>query len=120
MKPTKQTVYLPINEQSNLTVGAFSAEQDEWNSEVYVNKQESFVFTPEQLNDYTQSVIKQALKTAAENANMLGETQHNNNAPDRTADFVYVVDSNGPDYGYVVNKESITNTFEETFKNFEV
>lgn len=78
-----------------------------------------YVFTAENLNEYTANVIRQALETAAEKANMIGETQHNNNAPDRIKDFVYVVDSNGPDYGYTVNKESITNTFEETFKKFK-
>lgn len=55
--------------------------------------------------------VEVALKEASEQANMFGETQHNNNAPDRTEDFIYVVDSNGPDYGYVVNKKSILEAY---------
>lgn len=31
-----------------------------------MNKNQGFFFTPEQLNEYTQGVIKQALETAAE------------------------------------------------------
>mgnify|MGYP007069503528 CR=1 FL=1 len=54
-----------------------------------------------------KEAIKQALELAAENVNMIGITQHNNGAPDQTSDFVYVYDSNGPDYGYSVNKQSI-------------
>lgn len=46
-------------------------------------------------------------------ANMIGVTQHDNGAPDVTSDFVYVVDSNGPDYGYTVNPDSILNAFTE-------
>ena len=46
-----------------------------------------------------------------EKANMIGETQHLNNAPVDITDFVYVSDSNGPDYGYRVNKDSILNAY---------
>lgn len=56
---------------------------------------------------------KQILELAAENANMIGETQHNNRAPDVFEDFVYVSDSNGPDYGYTVNKQSILDTIKQ-------
>ena len=46
-----------------------------------------------------------------EKVNMIGVTQHNNNAPDVYQDFVYVSNDNGPDYGYTVNKESIINAY---------
>lgn len=75
MKPTKQTVYLPVeiteefwkkydnNEErpDYELIDANNGERlDEW-----VNKHEGYFFTPEQLNEYTASVIKQALETAA-------------------------------------------------------
>jgi hypothetical protein len=56
---------------------------------------------------------EQLLELAAENANMIGETQHDNRAPDVFEDFVYVSDSNGPDYGYTVNKQSILDTIKQ-------
>lgn len=56
---------------------------------------------------------EQLLERASENANMIGTTQHNNNAPDVHEDFVYVVDSNGPDYMYKVDESSIINTIKE-------
>jgi hypothetical protein len=65
----------------------------------------------EQVRKLVEYHVTEALKAASEQANMIGETQHNNGAPDVTSDFVYVVDSNGPDYGYVVNKESILESY---------
>ena len=63
-----------------------------------IKEQEGYFFTPEQLNEYTANVIKDALNTAAENA---------------------YVDFEDYDKEFV-NKKSITNTFEEIFKKFEV
>lgn len=127
MKPTKQTVYLQVNKDSNLTVGAFSPELDEWNSEVYVNKQEGYFFTPEQLNEYTQSVIKQTLETAAENAKVIEEelgSDEDRETPIDTFESVEFIADKGYEersfYRYKPSKQSITNTFEETFKKFEV
>lgn len=62
---------------------------------------------------FVKDVCQQVLELAAENANMIGETQHNNGAPDVYKDFVYVVDDNGPDYGYAVNKQSILDTINQ-------
>lgn len=91
----KQTVYLPVNgDQEKYVVSD--------NDSGYFNgviEQKGYFFTPEQLNEYTANVIRQALETAAEKANVKVIGEH------------YV--------GSVV-KESITNTFEETFKKFEV
>lgn len=72
-------------------------------------KEELFVFTSEQLNKYTTNIIKQALETAAEKAEIKERK-------------VTYSSSSGSEYGYVqsINKQSITNTFEETFKKFEV
>lgn len=62
-------------------------------------------FTIEQLNEYTTNVIKQSLKTAAENANTKEEVEYG-------VDEIY-------DYK-VVDKQSITNTFKETFNKFKI
>lgn len=64
-------------------------------------EQEGYFFTPEQLNQYTQDVIKQALETAAKDAFVEYE-------------FKTLANNNG------VNTNSITNTFDETFKKFKV
>ena len=78
--PTKQTVYLPAKEENDY----------------------GYFFTPEQLNEYTASVIKQALENAAEKA--FGNHEFDG--------------AHGCDYE--IDKHSITNVFEETFKKFEV
>lgn len=73
MTLTKQTVYLPEKEENDY----------------------GYFFTPEQLNEYTQKVIKQTLETAAEKVDLI-ETDGD------------------PD------PKSITNTFEETFNKYKV
>ena len=82
MKPTKQTVYLPakvkdekIPEHTVVTVscdGGTQFNQVKYYTSYFkedfemvthwLKPQEAFVFTPEQLNEYTQSVIKQAFE----------------------------------------------------------
>ena len=91
----KQTVYLENN--SKKATHFLSA----INEEAYfrVEEQEGYFFTPEQLNEYTSNVIKQALETAAEKADWDCDKHHQN---------------------ITVDKQSITNTFEETFKNFKI
>ena len=95
MKPTKQTVYLPVNAKDcNFIV--------KWYDESYENdvkKEEGYFFTPEQLNEYTANVIKQTLETAAEKA---------------LCDF----DEGG--CTEFVDEHSITNTFEETYNKLKV
>lgn len=56
---------------------------------------EGYFFTPEQLNQLLSDVIKQALENAAEKADL--------------------IETDGD-----VDPKSITNTFEETYKKFEV
>ena len=65
---------------------------------------EGYFFTPEQLNEYTQKAIKQTLKTAAEKAER---------------EWCSDGYSTGM-WKEVVDKQSITNTFEETFKKFKI
>lgn len=67
-----------------------------------------YFFTPEQLNKYTRNIIEQALETAAEKVDFEKENFVDiNNLWD-------IKDTN------VIDKQSITNTFEETYKKFEV
>lgn len=104
MKSTKQTVYLPTSDSNcKLQVGTIdnSDYYKSFKKETDVTEEEGYFFTPEQLNKYTQSVIKQALETAAEKADTCME-------------------KGIMDEYRVVDKQSITNTFEETFKKFEV
>ena len=110
MKPVEQRVYLIVkiedelpkpskylvlkeNGDKDFVYTPFSKDVTHW-----LKEQKAFVFTVEQLNEYTANVIKDALNTAAENA---------------------YVDFEDYDKEFV-NKKSITNTFEETFKKFEV
>lgn len=101
MKLIKQTVYLPVSEFNSseraiCTIGIPDVYGDK------VIEKEGYFFTPEQLNEYTANVIKQALETAAENAEITNKAKFSG------------------DYNPVVDEESITNTFEETCKKFEV
>lgn len=64
--------------------------------------------------EFAKMHVKAALEMAAEKANLKGETAHNNGAPDKIEESVYVVDQNGPDYIYTVNKNSIINAYPES------
>jgi len=142
--PQKQTVYLPVKvqgvdgnyipDESVLLVKEQGEMDKYWDA--LVKPQEGYFFTPEQLNEYTQSVIKQALETAAEK---MYETFHTicedgstkgvfktqkealdfanilNNKTNLYHDWVKVTRLNGG-----MDKKSITNTFENTFEKFKV
>lgn len=126
MKPTKQTVYLPVKVEDELPKPSkylvikekgdkdfvytpFSKDITHW-----LKPQEAFVFTPEQLNEYTQSVIKQSLETAVEKAYVTYVDLETN----EEFDYTDVITDDGVGAG--VNKKSITNTFEETYNKIKV
>jgi len=158
-KPQKQTVYLPTKVEdaekySKHTIKCEKCEgltvieqytcshcwceggDGELGFDDIFAKKEGYFFTPEQLNEYTQSVIKQALETAAEK---MYETFHTicedgstkgvfktqkealdfanilNNKTNLYHDWVKVTRLNGG-----MDKKSITNTFENTFEKFKV
>lgn len=94
-KPEIKTVYVPVNGSSTLFVVEEGRISDS------VEEQQLITFTPEEYNKHIQEVINDALKTAAENADIT-YTQ------EKTFDFTDV------------DKQSITNTFEETFKKFKI
>lgn len=109
MKSIKQTVYLPVK----LNEETFSV-LDEGRIVNKVVETERIIFTPEQLNEYTANVIKQALETAAENAEV--KVTENALIEDGSCYTTY-------DDGVISvtsDKQSIINTFEETFKKFSV
>lgn len=134
-KPQLKIVYTPVNIEDELpkfeppylirkpdgSVGIkYSEPTDENKIGIsWLKEQQLITFTQEEYNKHIRNVIEKTLDNAADKANMLGVTQHNNNAPDVTDEFIYVVDNNGPDYGYTVNKESITNTLEDTFNKLK-
>lgn len=120
---TKQTVYLPTNskEVKRYSKHVIDCEEcdgltdDEhytctycWNEggngklhfDDLFKEKEGHFFTPEQLNEYTANVIKQALKTAAEKAEIKYD--------------------HFDDMAAYINTASITNTFEETFQQYKV
>ena len=93
---TKQTVYLPADGKSCDFIVR-------WYDDSYENdvkREEGYFFTPEQLNEDRANVIKQALETAAE------KVEHEE----------YKFDGKQPQ----ISKQSITNTFEETFQKYKV
>jgi hypothetical protein len=122
MKPKKQTVYLPVEITEEFWKKYDSGEErpkyeivdanngeriDEW-----VNEQKGYFFTPEQLNEYTANVVRQALENAAENTETL-LWQNNEDLEIVSSRVAYIVED-------LKIKQSITNTFEATFKQFEV
>lgn len=141
----KQTVYFPVEITEEFWTKWDNDEKPDYdlsdvetgeNIESWVNKKEGYFFTTEQLNGYTQSVIKQALETVTEK---MYETFHTicedgstkgvfktqkealdfanilNNKTNLYHDWVKVTRLNGG-----MDKQSIKNTFEKTFKFFEV
>lgn len=110
--------YPPKDDSENISIncriGEIPNKCNEWYDEynfgmlyskvnTWLKPQEMFVFTSEQFNEYTESVIKQALETAAEKAEAIEgwNTGFSGSAAN-------------------VNQESISNTFDETFNKLKV
>lgn len=130
MTPIKQTVYLPVKVEDETLlankiynfVNEIDEEKfffsDKFNEEQIndklpqafgfdlIKEQEGYFFTPEQLNEYTASIIKQTLETAAEKA--ISEPFFIDGEP------AYMSDRSP------VDEQSITITFEETFQKYKV
>lgn len=139
MKPTKQTVYLPVkvedelpkpskylvlkgNGDKDFAYTPFSKNVTHW-----LKQQEGYFFTPEQLNEYTANVIKQALETAAEKAKVVEEelgSDEFREIPISTFESIEFTADKGYEecsyYRYKCSKQSIINTFEETFNKLKV
>lgn len=110
----KQTVYLPVNDDSETVIICEDIGK--------LEKINGYFFTPEQLNEYTQSVIKQALETAAEKATLEHkEYQVNGEYNSQNLGQEICIDCEEPYRNYVsCDKQSITNTFEETYNKLKV
>lgn len=106
----KQTVYLPVQE-ANLEENYYLQDS---NGEFYL-EQKGYFFTPEQLNEYIQNVIKQSLETAAENVGFIETTSEKLNSEEYKP-FVTADDGTI----WIVNKQSITNTLDETYNKLKV
>lgn len=100
MKPTKQPVYLPVKENGNYSIY--------WNKDKIFNHaimKEGYFFTEEQLNQLLSDVIKDAVSTAAKKAVTKDEWEGNT----------------GSEYcDVVVDRQSITNTFDITYQKHKV
>lgn len=132
---SKQTVYLPVEITHEFWEKYDSGEEkpdyeivdadngeriDEW-----VNKQEGYFFTPEELNEYTANVIKQTLETAAEKADLtcLKKSQYSKKARWKKVSKKEAeegIDLFSYEVQYKPSKKSITNTFEETYNKLKV
>jgi len=113
MTPIKREVYLPVNGEQEKVV---CNDHSHWLETITgVVEKEGYFFTPEQLNEYTEKVIKEALATSAEKVFAYGEgsnlTTKNNSLKWTFAGHIGDVK---------VDKESITNTFEQTFQKFKL
>lgn len=64
-KPNKQTVYLPTYDP----LTPLSVINKDLDGHESVVERQGYFFTPEQLNEYTEKVIKQTLETDSENKN---------------------------------------------------
>ena len=107
MKPTEQTVYLPK--------ATFPLSMKGTVGDLFELKS-GYFFTPEQLNQLLSDVIKDALNTAADKAEIKRE---------ETYELVFKGFSGGsPTYGnkeiITCNKESITSTFDITYQKYKV
>ena len=103
MKQKLKIVYIPVNGEVDLGVCYFSR-FDEWTLKENVEEQELITFTPEEYNQHVQDIIKNALDTAADYA----DTEFCGNMYDPE------------DNTQCINRGSITNTFEETFKKYKL
>lgn len=104
-KPEIKTVYVPVNNETKSTNVFGIVKPIDKSFVKFVEEQQLITFTPEEYNKHIQKVIDDALETAAEKAYV--DNNHIQGCAMDSDDFE-------------VNKESITDTFEETFKKFKI
>lgn len=125
MKPIKSTVYLPVKVERHRNHHIFDLNECEGSFIQNVAEESGYFFTPEQLNEYTQEVIKQTLETGAENADLtcLKKSQYSKKARWKKVSKKEAeegIDLFSYEVQYKPSKKSITNTFEETFEKWKV
>jgi len=101
MKLSKQTVYLEATGYYDWLVKSHS--DDLIN---HVKQSEGYFFTPAELNDYINKIIRQSLEIASNEVRM------------KLKDNYFFLDKD--DVWLEVDKESITKNFEEIYNKFKV
>lgn len=104
MKQKLKTVYVPTEKDYDLYRCFWDSKEGRYFKLENLNKVELITFTPEEYNQHIQDVIEDALKTAADYA----DTEFCGNMYDPE------------DNTQCINRGSITNTFEETFKKYKL
>lgn len=112
MKPTKQIVYLPLNNDWDINITDYTLMDVDGEYLKNITEKEGYFFTPEQLNEYTQNVIKQTLFSASEFAELQYECGKKSKE-----NCLAVFCGNCTEQ---IDRQSITNTFEETYQKFKV
>lgn len=112
MKPIEQTVYF-LKEDVNLEENYYI---QDLNGEFYL-EQKGYFFTTEQLNEYTETVIKEALLVASEKSllSIDGIVEKSNGQG-----YIVVEGNHYSETEIDIDKTSILSTFEETFNKFKV
>jgi len=122
-KPELKTVYIPVNEYKDYTV-SYKMEEGACD---YVNKQQLITFTPEEYNNHIKDIIKETLDNAVDKGKILLKDYYSEDYKLVESEVVmynsigvnnvYPEDCNK--YTVSINKESITNTLEETFNKLK-
>jgi hypothetical protein len=100
LKP--QIVYLPVSEAWVEGKPTLMSSDGEWVCNLYQNI--GYFFTPEQLNQHIEDIIKDTLRVAAEKATMKLLIDEENDI---------VQEAN-------IDKESITDTFNQTYNKWKI
>ena len=104
-KLTLQTVYVPVNGDYDTAVCNYAS--DGWLHEETVIPKKGIFFTQEEYNKHIKEIIENTLKNGAEGAKT--KTEHD-----------YSVKHGEHIYTEIINKDSITNTFEETYLKYNI
>lgn len=135
MKPKQlQMVYLPVNVQDErfyngkeFCIDSEGEKRHLWymgdgkwegvdgsfeNIVTWLKPTEAIIFTPEELNEYTQQVIKDALKVASEEVTYIKECGKSSYEK-CYAVFCHTCDT-------IIDRKSITNTFEQIYEKWKI
>lgn len=106
-KQLVQTVYVPVNGDYDTAVCNYSS--DGWVHEETVIPKEGIFFTQEEYNKHIKEIIENTLKNGAENANV----------KDFKVNYTGVR-AGGFYIEKIIDKDSILNTFEETYLKYKI
>lgn len=108
-KQLVQTVYVPVNGDYDTAVCNYSS--DGWVHEETVIPKEGIFFTQEEYNKHIKEIIENTLKNGAKSVEI-----HFDNSQNLSRDFEYAIESKR----IWVPKNSILNTFEETYLKYKI